>query len=229
MRGDSNCDFGVSSCTEEKYARIYSGKRQYAAEVALLRAYVLRTRLTTDPTRADLLVVPALFASACLLRGGGHSHFQCMVTEMSRAPDGFSAQSLFEHHLPFYNPRTAHRHLFFGTAGKRELPPLVQHQALLATLGPLWLSDGPGSACCLVPYLTADRELQPDEYEADTERERPVLVFMAGQLEEVTIEPRAADIISSFAEQLCLDEDRCHIIHSHFESDCSSCEHVVSK
>ena len=104
------------------------------------------------------------------------------MTEVSWAPGDFSAQTLFETHLPFYSADTAHKHLFFGTGGRLHLPLLVQRNVLVATFGPLWLSDGLSSACCLVPYVVTDHELQPAQARADTERERPVLVFLAGHL-----------------------------------------------
>ena len=52
-------------------------------EVALLRAYLLRARLTSDADRADLFLVPALFGSACALRGGGDVQYRCVITEVA--------------------------------------------------------------------------------------------------------------------------------------------------
>jgi len=157
IRQGSACDFGVSLCKENRWTPRYTTKRMYAAEVVILQKLLRAMALTTDPSQADVFIVPWLVRSHCAVR----EHWQrCLGSKVS---------GLLWNFLPHYNPDTRGRHLFLATGGPCDVPVDVQAQALVVSLGPQYMprqQHGQSfvSGLVLVPYLNAEPQLQPGHW-----------------------------------------------------------------
>ena len=56
----SECDYGLTACTESKWNGLFSVYRQFATEILVLLKFLAAPEgvLTEDPEEADLFVVP---------------------------------------------------------------------------------------------------------------------------------------------------------------------------
>lgn len=156
------CDWMLSACSESSN-HLFTVRRQFGHEVIILRKFLANPLPVSDPKDADIFVVPALIASACM---GGLYDTHC-TTPMEEFGD-----DLFEM-LPFYNAETRHRHLFLGSFDKRSLPMDIQAQSVLLSSGASW-GDRPGHL--VIPPSVTDVELQ---VASESTGEREILFFMA--------------------------------------------------
>lgn len=67
----SDCDYGLTLCTEEQWNGFFSVYRQFATEVLVLLKFLAAPPgvLTTDPKEADIFVVPYLAKTDCAESG----------------------------------------------------------------------------------------------------------------------------------------------------------------
>ena len=67
----SECDYGLTPCTEARWNSLFSVYRQFATEALVLLKFLAAPDgvLTEDPTKADLFVVPYLAKTDCAESG----------------------------------------------------------------------------------------------------------------------------------------------------------------
>lgn len=67
----SECDYGLTACTESKWNGLFSVYRQFATEILVLLKFLAAPEgvLTEDPEEADLFVVPYFAKTDCAESG----------------------------------------------------------------------------------------------------------------------------------------------------------------
>mmetsp|Transcript_45930 Transcript_45930/g.84245 ORF Transcript_45930/g.84245 Transcript_45930/m.84245 type:complete len:553 (-) Transcript_45930:9-1667(-) len=149
----STCDPGLTTCTEQAWAGLYSVYRQFASEVLVLQKFLTAPHgvLTDNPEEADLYVVPYLVKSDCI-EAGSAGHDPCWANCKCA-----KAQKFLWPQLRHYNWKTRGRHLFFGTGDAKDIPLDIQATPLHLSLG---ASYCPGHI--VVPSPSVDPVLQAD-------------------------------------------------------------------
>lgn len=149
----SECDYGLTPCTEAAWNGLFSVFRQFATEVLVLLKFLAAPVgvLTADPLEADLLLVPYLAKSDCA-EAGTAGREPCWGT----CKCSTAMRYLFQELQAQYSWATRGRHLFLGTGDAPDLPLQVQLQPLLLSLGPSYCGGH-----IVVPSPNLDPALQP--------------------------------------------------------------------
>lgn len=148
----SECDYGLTPCTEERWNGLFSVYRQFATEVIVLMKFLAAPPgvLTRDPAEADLFVVPYLAKTDCAESGNG-GRDPCW----GRCKCATAVKHLFQD-LPHYSWATRGRHLFLATGDIKDLPVEIQAQPLVISLGASFCGGH-----IVVPSPNLDPTLQP--------------------------------------------------------------------
>eukprot|EP00928_Gymnodinium_smaydae_P086853 TRINITY_DN71269_c0_g1_i1.p1 TRINITY_DN71269_c0_g1~~TRINITY_DN71269_c0_g1_i1.p1 ORF type:complete len:572 (-),score=118.43 TRINITY_DN71269_c0_g1_i1:54-1769(-) len=149
----SECDYGLTPCTEERWNGLFSVNRQFATEVLTLLKFLAAPPgvLTSDPDSADLFVVP-YFAKTDCAESGNFGKDPCW----GKCKCATAVKHLFQE-LHHYNWNSRGRHLFLATGDFKDLPVEIQGQPMVLSLGAS-LCDGH----VVVPSPALDPVLQPD-------------------------------------------------------------------
>ncbi|CAJ1392035.1 unnamed protein product [Effrenium voratum] len=176
----SECDYGLTPCTEQRWNGFFSVYRQFATEVLVLLKFLSAPEgvLTEDPTQADLYVVPYFAKSDCA-ESGNFGRDPCW----GKCKCATAVKHLFNA-LPYFTWQTRARHLFLATGDIKDLPVEIQAQPLLVSLG--------ASLCgghVLVPSPNLDPDLQPKAKMETREAsgrspERHILAFWFGSVDK---------------------------------------------
>ncbi|CAE7368016.1 IRX7, partial [Symbiodinium pilosum] len=149
----SECDYGLTACTEARWNSLFSVYRQFATEVLVLLKFLAAPEgvLTEDPSEADLFVVPYLAKTDCA-ESGNAGRDPCW----GKCRCSTAVKYLFES-LPHYSWRTRARHLFLATGDIKDLPVEIQGQPLVLSLGASFCGGH-----IVVPSPNLDPDLQPN-------------------------------------------------------------------
>lgn len=194
-----NCRWRPEICDDQtapaksKDRKFVSYRYNYNTDVAYLDKFNRYPHRTTDPSDADLFVVPYPHKSHCLC----HKDFRqysarCAVPFSEIESNVLRKLDLLNDPAKSSIPHSRERHVFFfGADWSQELAPFraAAFQSITISLGPvLPCDDDPNQSCghVTVPYLATDPDFQPYRLsEPDLESiwlptiERPYLVGAA--------------------------------------------------
>ncbi|CAE8642314.1 unnamed protein product [Polarella glacialis] len=147
----SECDYGLTPCTEAGWNGLFSVFRQFATEVILLLKFLAAPPgvLTSDAAEADIFLVPYLAKTDCAESGNGRD--PCW----GKCKCATAVKHLFQE-LPHYSWQTRGRHLFLATGDIKDLPVEIQAQPLIVSLGASFCGGH-----IVVPSPNLDPDLQP--------------------------------------------------------------------
>eukprot|EP00931_Biecheleriopsis_adriatica_P080283 TRINITY_DN53639_c0_g1_i1.p1 TRINITY_DN53639_c0_g1~~TRINITY_DN53639_c0_g1_i1.p1 ORF type:complete len:561 (+),score=87.28 TRINITY_DN53639_c0_g1_i1:24-1685(+) len=148
----SECDYGLTPCTEARWNSLFSVYRQFATEVLVLLKFLAAPPgvLTSDPAEADLFVVP-YFAKTDCAESGNAGRDPCW----GKCKCATAVKHIFGA-LEHYSWQTRSRHLFLATGDIKDLPVEIQAQPLLISLGASFCGGH-----LVVPSPNLDPDLQP--------------------------------------------------------------------
>eukprot|EP00438_Fugacium_kawagutii_P013307 Skav206487 [mRNA] locus=scaffold1128:85355:86143:+ [translate_table: standard] len=177
----SECDYGLTTCTEARWNGLFSVYRQFATEVLVLLKFLAAPEgvLTQDPEEADLFVVPYFAKTDCAESGNG-GRDPCW----GKCKCATAVKSLFSA-LPHFSWQTRGRHLFLATGDIKDLPVEIQAQPLLLSLGASFCGGH-----VVVPSPNLDPDLQPNgkmetKEAAGLAPERHILAFWFGSIDKI--------------------------------------------
>lgn len=209
----SECDYGLTPCTESQWNGLFSVNRQFAAEVIVLLKFLAAPPgvLTTEPREADLFVVP-YFAKTDCAEAGNAGRDPCW----GKCKCSTAVKYLFEE-LHHYSWATRGRHLFLATGDIKDLPVEIQAQPLLISLGASFCEGH-----VVVPSPNLDPVLQPggaiDAREAHGQvPERHILAFWFGSNDKEWRQ-RVVGQLRAYGEQPGARNVLLHEIGSNYEA-----------
>ena len=177
----SECDYGLTACTESKWNGLFSVYRQFATEILVLMKFLAAPEgvLTEDPEEADLFVVP-YFAKTDCAESGNAGRDPCW----GKCKCATVVKHLFSA-LPHFSWHTRGRHLFLATGDIKDLPVEIQSQPPLLSLGASFCGGH-----VVVPSPNLDPDLQPGgkmetKEAADRAPERHILAFWFGSIDKI--------------------------------------------
>ena len=177
----SECDYGLTPCTEARWNGLFSVNRQFATEVLVLLKFLAAPEgvLTENPDEADLFVVP-YFAKTDCAESGNAGRDPCW----GKCKCATAVKHLFSS-LTHYSWTTRGRHLFLATGDIKDLPVEIQSQPLLISLGASFCGGH-----FVVPSPNLDPDLQPNakmegKESSGLEPARHIFIYWFGSIDKI--------------------------------------------